>query len=85
MAQKSLSSWSWQSLHRVYKTYGLQLGKYAAVDQRVKVPRKIDIAYPDSNNLFIIRFWRDVNRIDAHLKVMEKEIKRRNNLIGVMG
>lgn len=80
--KNSVQSWSIQS---VYKSYGTLLGQYAEIDKRIAIPKQIDIKFTDDNNVFIMKFWRDVNRIDDHLKVLDAEISRRNNLVGVMG
>ncbi|UOF80582.1 hypothetical protein [Caudoviricetes sp.] len=44
----------------------------------------MDINFSDENNILIARFWRDVKRIDAQLAVLDKEIARRNQLVGVI-
>lgn len=84
MAQKSLSSWSWKSIHGTYRAYATLLKKYESYQKRCNIPREINIMFSDHDNLVIIRFWRDVNRIDAHLSVLDKEIARRNSLVGVV-
>jgi hypothetical protein len=43
------------------------------------------IELTDESNTFLIRWWKDINRINEMLKVLDAEIKRRNNLVGVMG
>lgn len=79
-----LHSWSWGSIQDVYAILGKQLKNHEAYRNRCNIPQNIDINFSDHDNTFIIRFWRDVNRIDAHLQMLDTEIARRNNLIGVI-
>lgn len=80
-----LTRWSWGDLIAVYGSYGRLLGEYAQIDKRIGIPRKIDIQFPDDNNLLIMRFWRDCDRVDAQLRCIEAEFARRKQLIGVFG
>lgn len=81
----SLSNWSWQSIMKTYKLLGSQLSEYHGLRQRINIPRNIDFGYDDHTNVLIIHFWRDVERLDEQLACLDKEIARRNNLVGVMG
>lgn len=94
---KSLASWSWQDLTRVYRIFGQQLIDYKDIADRfeIAIPMeypKLDlkpgdvISVADANHLdFIGRWYRDVVRANNQLKALDREIARRNNLIGVMG
>jgi hypothetical protein len=84
MAQKSLSSWSWKNIQSVYAILGKQLQEHESVRQRCSIPRQINIHFSDSDNSLILRFWRDVNRVEAQLQALDKEIARRNKLVGVI-
>lgn len=89
MAQLStnplLSNFSWQDLQATYAHLGKQMGQYEGVHKRIGVPATMDINLSDADNIFISRFWRDVTRIEKQFKLLDAEIARRNNLIGVMG
>lgn len=69
----------------MYRIYGEQIQEYAGVAERIEIPSTIDINLSDNDNIFILRFWRDVKRIDAQIRVLDAEINRRNNLVGVVG
>lgn len=81
---QSLSSWSWASIHKTYAAYATLLKKYEGYQKRCSIPKSMDINFSDENNILIARFWRDVKRIDAQLAVLDKEIARRNQLVGVI-
>lgn len=80
-----LGRWSWQEIVGVYKVYGKMLRQHSEYKKRCNIPTTIDIKYPDSANLFIMRFNRDVRKIDLLVGELDKEIARRNELIGVVG
>lgn len=80
-----LGNWGWQDIVRVYKVYGQMLKQHNTYKKRCHIPTTIDIKYPDSANLFIMRFNRDVRKIDLLVSELDKEIARRNDLIGVVG
>lgn len=82
--KKSVRSWSWKSIQDVYAILGKQLEDLNGIQNRCSIPANIDIKYSEAENSFIIRFWRDVKRIEQHLQVLDAEIKRRNSLIGVI-
>lgn len=88
MGQKStptLVKWSYQEIFQTYRILGGMLAEYEGVNDRVKVPKQMHIDNDDATNLFILRFWRDVKRINLQLTVLDAEIARRNSLIGVIG
>lgn len=80
-----LQSWSWKEIQDVYKIYGSQLKEYEAIYKRMGVPRHVDINLPDGDNVFILRFWSDIKKLDLYLGLLDQEIARRNSLVGVMG
>jgi len=79
-----LSSWSWGDIQKMYAIYGKQLQECAGVAQRIEIPSNIDINYSDNDNVFILRFWREVKKLDAFVAALDREIARRNALIGVI-
>jgi hypothetical protein len=80
----NLQSWSWGDITRIYAILGGMLEQYNGVHQRIKVP-KPNIKYSDHENIFFLRFWGDVRRINEQLQALDAEIARRNRLIGVIG
>lgn len=82
-----LSKLSWQEIQHLYGQLGLQLKEY----ERIK--RCIHLQWLDRgfNSLALDAWWfdqrfkADVQLIDTRLSVLDREINRRNNLIGVMG
>lgn len=80
-----LANWSWQDIMGVYRVYGGMLQKYNALKIRCHIPNKIDFSYSNENNLLIMRFNRDVIKIDSFVTELDREIARRNSLLGVTG
>lgn len=80
----SLQSWSWHDIQSIYGILGHMLGHYDGINKRVGIPQA-HIKYSDRENLFFLRFWRDVHCINEQIKCLDREIARRNKLIGVMG
>lgn len=76
--------WSWQEIIGVYAELGEVFQSYDEVNKRINVPKPA-INLKDEDNIFILRFWGDVNRINAQLQVLEAEIARRKQLVGVFG
>jgi len=94
--KSKLSSWSWQDIHCVYQTFSNQLMEYKMVADRFEIPVPMDKelrtmthgivkAKDQQFQDFINRWFRDVNKIVGQLSVLDREIARRNKLIGVMG
>ena len=79
-----LSSWSWKSIYDVYAILGKQMGEHEAIKKRCNIPSSIQIYFSDHDNVFILRFWQEVNRIEAQPRALDKEIARRNKLVGVI-
>lgn len=80
----NLQSWSWRDIIVIYSIIGDMLSEYNGIHQRIGVP-KPNIKNSDQENIFFIRFWRDVKRLEEQLSVLDAEITRRNRLIGVVG
>ncbi len=84
--ENNLGSWSWQDIQTVYAGYGKQLNEFARIKKAVGLQEvKLDIRNSDLQNIFVLRFTRDIQKIDMNLALLDREIARRNNLIGVMG
>ena len=80
-----IKSWSWKDIHSIYRIIGDQLQLHYAVSVRCGIPKSISIDFSDENNIFIIRFHQDVGRLGEQIDALDREILRRNSLIGVMG
>lgn len=86
-----LLTWSWQDIFRLYKIYGIQLQEYKDIADRFEIDLPIEpkpgvlIRYASGEERFVSGFYAGVVRINGHLKVLDDEIRRRNELIGVMG
>lgn len=83
MKNNNLENWSWQEIHGTYKALGLLLQSYEAIAQRIPIPRA-NIYFTDPENIFLMRWNADINRIDQQLRTLDIEIARRNQLIGVV-
>ena len=83
--ENNLQSWSWHDITSIYRILGRQLKEYAGYKQRCHIPDSINIDYPDNENVFVLWFQRDVQRLDEQVAALDQEISRRNNLIGVLG
>jgi hypothetical protein len=87
----NLQAWSWQSIHRVYTILGVQLDQYKDIAERFELDLPLKpkpgetIRYADGSTDFIRHFYVGVHRINEHLRVLDAEIARRNQLVGVMG
>lgn len=81
----TLKSWSWQEIISLYRVYAKMFNEYEGYKNRCHIPDSIRIDYPDEENLFVMRFMKDVKRLSAQVSVLDAEIARRNSLIGVMG
>jgi hypothetical protein len=77
-------SWSWQTITAVYRVLSDRLKEYNEFHQRINIPHA-SIEYSDEENLLFLQFWRDVARLNSEIEVLDREIARRNKLIGVMG
>jgi hypothetical protein len=80
-----VSRWNWQTIFVVYRELGQQLSAYNGIQKRIGPMPQPHIELTDESNTFLIRWWKDINRINEMLKVLDAEIRRRNNLVGVMG
>lgn len=88
MEPKFLNSWSWQQISEKYRKYGAELQELARVskifeDHNVQ---QIDVYALDGNYQIVRQAWQNsLDETDGMLTLLDAEIKRRNNLIGVMG
>lgn len=89
MVQRSktslLMAMSWQDIISLYKVYGEMVMQYKGYKERCQIPSSIKVQFGDLENMFVLQFNREVKRLDAQINVLDKEIARRNKLIGVMG
>lgn len=81
----NLQSWSWKDIQAIYGIIGGQMQDLLGIKRRLGLSDTIDVRYPDAKNILIIRINRDAGWLNDQLIVLDKEIKRRNNLIGVIG
>lgn len=94
----SMGSWSWQNIQKMYELYGKQLETYRDIADRFELQLPITKEQPlklkpgdvittadAGRHAFVGAFARDVRRINQQISVLDTEIARRNNLIGVMG
>lgn len=80
----NLQSWSWRDIIVIYSIIGAMLSEYNGIHQRIGVP-KPNVKNSDQENIFFIRFWRDAYKLEQQLRYLDREITRRNKLIGVVG
>lgn len=85
--KSNLASWSWQDIIRLYRAYGEQVQEYQRIKKSVQMEwqgrgmNELSFAAFDFDNYF----RESVQRLDAQIHVLDLEIARRNNLIGVIG
>lgn len=80
--ENNLQSWSWQDIIDIYRILGRQLKEYAGYKERCSIPESMNIEFSDEENVFISHFNRDVRRLDEQLAALDREIKRRFQLVG---
>ncbi len=82
MAQK-LNSWTSEQIRHVYEVFGQSLMEYEGIAQRLgfELPLDKEIARLTDMRLdraeIVCRMFLDIKRINAHLQVLDTEIKRR--------
>lgn len=90
----NLGAWSWGDIQSIYAILGRQLQEYKRIadilhpEQYIDLTPKPGTVIPISkfeNVLWIGKWHQDVERINEQLTCLDREIARRNNLIGVMG
>ena len=90
----SLAAWSWGEIQAIYEILGQQLleckrtAEFLHPEQHISLKPKPGEIIPLSDlahALWIGAWHRSVARINDQLTCLDKEIARRNNLIGVMG
>lgn len=91
-ANPTLSSWSWANIQAIYQVLGLQLRDYQDIAERFELHLPIEVEPGDVIPLtdldkqdFVSRWYMGVRQINAQLKALDDEIRRRQQLIGVMG
>lgn len=80
---KPLSAWSWNDIHLLYFVYSQMFLELNEIHKRVNFP-KPSFDFEDAVNSYLMRFWREVTRIDQQLEVLDIEIARRKKLVGVV-
>lgn len=86
----NIKSWSIQQIHAMYAIYGKQLDEYKGIADRfeIKLPLKPKpgelVTYANGSQEFMGRFYFSVKRINDQIQILDHEIARRNNLVGVM-
>lgn len=82
--ENNLQAWSWQDIINIYRILGRQLKEY----ERIKKSIRIGMVARGFNSLaldayfFNEAFTRDVRRLDAQVAALDREIARRNQLVG---
>lgn len=85
-----LISWRIQDIKKVYQTFGVQLDGLRDDAERIGISLPLEITVgtligvedPKDDRVFYI--LKTASEINEHLKVLDKEIARRNSLVGVM-
>ena len=89
-----IKSWSWGDIIAVYRILGSQLSEYKRIAEFIDPHQYVDLNPKPGAIIPIAKFehalwvgaWhRSVTRINEQIDCLDKEIARRNNLIGVMG
>lgn len=80
---RSLEAWSWKEIINLYKLYGEMLIEFERLEKSINPP-KPHILFDDELNAFLMKFWGDVNQINRNVEALDREIARRNKLIGVI-
>lgn len=84
LTRPSIEAWSWQDIISIYSILGGQVVALLNLKKRLQLPNTIDISYPDDKNVMILRFERDAGILDQQINALDREIERRNNLVGVI-
>lgn len=86
----SLANWNIQEIQGVYKIYGNMLKEYEGIANRlgIELPVKIEpgqiLAINSQRAEIVSRMYLDVKRLNTQLAALDREIARRNVLVGVM-
>lgn len=86
----SLKNWKIQEIYEVYKIYGGMLKENEGIAKRLGITLPLDIR-PDQLRIInsqraeiVSRLFLDVKRLNTQLAALDREIARRNVLVGVM-
>lgn len=90
--QKNLANWSWNEIILSHQLFKEQLNEYAETALRFGMVLPTDVTpgeiieteSPERLSL-VSRFYFGVNRINLQLDVLDREVARRRQLIGVVG
>ena len=93
-----IRSWSWQSIQSFYKVLGIQLEGYGDIADRFELQLPLDrptvrqlkpgdiVTVAESGRYtFVARLCTEVKLVNDQLNVLDAEISRRSQLIGIMG
>jgi len=80
---KPLRAWSWQDIISLYIVYGMMINEMLEIRKRINIVEP-NIDFDDPTNIFLMRFHTDGMKISRNLEALDREIARRNNLIGVV-
>jgi len=83
LTSKPLSSWSWQDIILLYIVYGNMINEMLEIRKRINIVEP-NIDFDDPTNIFLMRFHTDGMKISRNLDALDREIARRNKLIGVV-
>ena len=83
LVNKPLKSWSWSQIIRLYKVYGTMINDLNGIKERVEMVEP-NIDFDDPINIFLMRFHTDCMKVNRNIEYLDKEISRRNKLIGVV-
>lgn len=84
-------SWSWEHISNMRQALFGVMREYAGIGERLGikipiVPGQVILQPPASKSIeFVEWFIRDVNHLQAQLSVLDDEIARRKELVGVAG
>jgi hypothetical protein len=88
--ERSLISWSWKDIQKSYLTHAEQLAECQRLAIVLNLTLPLEHEMKDlpkmrsDRALVVSKLFRDVKRVNTHLSVLEREIERRNSLVGVL-
>lgn len=83
-----LAKYSIQQLQAIYTVFGNELKEYEDVAKRIGLKLPLNGALPFTHpgeEEVCARWYLGVNEINRKIKTLDREISRRNNLVGVLG
>jgi hypothetical protein len=88
---RSLNSWSWFEIQQAMKYYNNRFQEIKNLAERLEIKFPLHIAiegisemHPDRAEI-VSRMFYEVKGMADHVDLLNREIKRRNALIGVIG